>query len=144
MSNEDQIEPTLKNVIERLELNQSTLEDIATWLKISGVEKVRILLEKVLDKPEKTLVYHYSTEERTTREIKDLAGAGLFSISSYQTSWFRLGLMKKIPIHGKERYVKNFNLDDFGIQIPEIAKQDATTGNQITEQPKTEDQPNDT
>ncbi|MFY9300030.1 MAG: hypothetical protein WAO91_02410 [Candidatus Nitrosotenuis sp.] len=123
MSKQGKTEPTLSDVIEVLNRNQNTLEEVATWLKISGTEKVKNLLESTLDKPEKILVYHHSTESHSTREIETLSGVSLFAISSYQTSWFRLGLMKKIPVHGKNRYVKNFDLEDFGIKIPDVDKQ---------------------
>ena len=109
---------TLDDVISSIDKMQNSLNDVVKWLKILGVENVKVLLKKELDKPEKILVYHNSTEGKSTRDIKKLSGAALGSISSYHTIWFNLGLMKKIPIPGNDRYVKNFDLEDCGIKIP--------------------------
>lgn len=117
MSSEKQ-PATLDDVISSIGRLQNSIDNVVTWLKISGVEKVKKLLETELDKPEKILTYHYSVEDKSSRDIKELSGAALGTISSYHTSWFNLGLMKKVPIKGKERYVKNFNLEDFRITIP--------------------------
>lgn len=117
MSNE-KLPATLDDVVSSIGKLQNSIDDAVTWLKISGVEKVKNLLEKELEKPEKILTYHYSIEDKSVRDIKELSGAGLGTISGYQTAWFNLGLMKKVPIRGKDRYVKNFNLEDFGINIP--------------------------
>ena len=109
---------TLDDVISSIDKMQNSLNDIVKWLKILGVENVKILLKKELDKSKKILIYHNSTEGKSIRDIKELSGAALGSITRYHTIWFNLGLMKKIPIQGKDRYVKNFDLKDFGIKIP--------------------------
>ena len=109
---------TLDDVISSIDKMQNSLNDVVKWLKILGVENVQTLLKKELDKSEKILIYHNSTEGKSIRDIKELSGASLGSINSYHTIWFNLGLMKKIPMRGKDRYVKHFNLEDFGIKIP--------------------------
>lgn len=111
---------SLDDIVSAIEKLQNSLDEVSMWQKISGVEKVKEVLERALDKPEKILVYHLSTDDKTTREINNITGVSRVSISSYQKSWFNLGLMKKVPTSSKERYVKNFNLEDFGIKIPEI------------------------
>jgi len=130
MSNNSQ-SATLDDVVDKLEDVKNSLEEISVWLKITGTEKVEKLLNSNLNSPEKILVYHYS-DGKTTREINSLSNASLGSISKYQTSWHRLGLMKKITVKGKERYVKNFNLEDHAIKIPENSQKQGST-QQITE-----------
>ena len=119
MSNEQ--EPaTLNDVVTSISKIQTSLDKIATWLNISGVEKVKKVLEKELDKPEKILIYHNSLKNKSIRKIKEFSGAGLGTISQYHSAWFKLGLMKKIIVSRKDHYVKNFDLENYCINIPTL------------------------
>jgi len=113
---------TLDDVVATLQQNQEILEELRVWAKINGVEKVQSVLNKVLNTPEKKMVYHLS-DGKTTREINAICGVSIGTVSTYWNAWNRLGLMKTISVKGKDRFVKSFDLEDFGINVPQIPKQ---------------------
>lgn len=99
----------------------ATLEEILTWLKISGTEKVRNLLQTALDTSEKRRVYQLS-DGKTTREINAVCGVGASTVSNYWKKWYKLGLMKKVAVKGGgERHFRAFDLEDYGIEVPKVA-----------------------
>jgi hypothetical protein len=110
---------TLDDVVLALQRNQEVLEDIAAWVKIGNTENVRKILINALKSPEEKNVYHLS-DGRGTREINALCGVSRGSISKYQNSWYKLGLVRTVNVKGGERFIKKFNLEDFGIDIPVI------------------------
>lgn len=115
--NVEKIPATLNDVTEALAQNKKILEEISMWLKISGIEKVRGILNSTLNTPEKISVYHLS-DGRGITEIHNTTGMSVGSISNYWNSWNKLGLMKSLPVKGGERLIKNFDLEDYGITIP--------------------------
>ena len=117
MTDKENSPATLDDILPNIIQIQSLLEDISAWLKLISAEKIKNILEEELDSPRKKLVYHYSTEDKSTRTISDLSTMSRGSISNYQKSWYNIGLMKKIQIQGKERYVKNFDLEDYKINV---------------------------
>ncbi len=128
MNNTEQKKPaTLDDVVIALQQNQQVLEEIRVWTKINGVEKVQSVLNKALDTPEKRTVYHLS-DGKTTREINAICGVSIGSVSTYWNSWKRLGLMKTISVKRGDRFIKSFDLEDYGIEVPKItAKQEQQT-----------------
>ena len=111
---------TLNDILAVLEKNQNTLDEISTWIKISGIEKVRDVLTTALDTPEKKTVYHLS-DGSTVQEIESKCSLSDSQISRYQKRWYNLGLMKKERARGRgDRHVKVFDLEDFGIEIPKV------------------------
>ncbi|QLH11266.1 hypothetical protein [Nitrosarchaeum sp. AC2] len=123
MSN-DQKPATLDDVVAALQKNQETLEEIKVWAKINGVEKVQEILKKTLDSPEKITIYHLS-DGRTVRDIIAVSGGSTATVSNYWSIWNRLGLMKSIPVSRGERFIKSFDLESYGIEIPAIAKKES-------------------
>lgn len=121
-NNEQKKPATLDDVLLALEQNQQTLDDIKTWIKISGVEKVQNILSKFLETPEQRIVYHLS-DGKTTREINSVCGVSIGTISRYWKMWYSLGIMKSVSVKGGgERHMKIFDLEDYGVEIPQIKK----------------------
>lgn len=110
---------TLDDVVIALQQNQEILEELMVWTKINGVEKVQSVLNKALDTPEKRMVYHLS-DGKTTREINAICSISIGTVSIYWNTWNRLGLMRIINVKGKDRFIKSFDLEDYGIKMPEI------------------------
>jgi hypothetical protein len=119
---------SLDDLLDVLEANQNTLKEILTWLKVSGAEKVRQLLQSALDSPDKRVVYHLS-DGRTTREIAAVSDVSAGAVSIYWKRWYRLGLMKKINVKGGgERHFRSFDLDDYGIELPKVSTKTQPAG----------------
>ncbi|MEX2193022.1 MAG: hypothetical protein WD717_06555 [Nitrosarchaeum sp.] len=134
MSNEPK-PATLDDVVALLQKNQEILEEIKVWAKINGVEKVQDILKKALDSPEKIVIYHLS-DGRTVRDIIAICGGSTATVSTYWNNWNRLGLMKSIQVNRGERFIKSFDLESYGFEIPAIAKKESKQ--KTTEQTSTE------
>ena len=141
MNNDESKPATLDDVVAVLQQHQEILEDIATWIKIGNYENIKKILDSTLKTPEDKIVYNLS-DGKNIREINNICGVSIGTVSKHWNIWYKLGLMKTVDVKRGERFIKKFNLEDFEIKIPEIAKQNATTENLMIEQPKTEDQPN--
>lgn len=111
----------------------TALDEILTWLKISGTDKVKTLLQNTLDTSEKRLVYQQS-DGKTVREINAVCGVGASTVSNYWKKWYKLGLMKKVSVKGGgDRHFRAFDLEDYGIDVPKIAvKNEAVAGSETT------------
>jgi len=133
--NNDQKPATLDDVVAALQNNQETLDEIKVWTKINSVEKVQDILKKTLDSPEKIAIYHLS-DGRTVRDIIAVCGGSTATVSNYWSSWNMLGLMKSISVKRGERFIKSFDLESYGIEIPVIAKKESKQ--KPTEQHETE------
>lgn len=140
MNDEQKKSATLDDVVVALQHNQETLEEIRTWAKINGVEKVQSLLNKTLNTPEKRIVYHLS-DGKTIREIIAICGGSTATVSTYWNTWNRLGLMKSINVKRGERFIKSFDLEHYGIEIPPIIKKEPKQKTSSTEQNQTEQHP---
>ena len=68
------------------------------------------------------MVYQLS-DGKTTREINANGGPSIGTVSNYWSAWYKLGLVKKILVKGKERYVKSFNLEDYNIKVLTVQQQ---------------------
>lgn len=148
MSEMKQKDATLNDVVVALQKSQEVLEDMAAWIKVGNFENVRIFLTSTFKKPEERIVYNLS-DGRSTREINAACGVSLGSISNYQNNWNKMGLMKTTSVTRGDRYIKKFNLEDFGIEIPKqsdkkTSQPQITTESQTASgQPKTEAKPID-
>lgn len=119
-NNTEQKKPaTLDDVVDALQRNQEVLEDIATWVKIGNFDNIKKILEATLKTPEEKLVYHLSNN-RTTREINSACGVSIGTISKQWNAWYKIGLMKTVSVSRGDRFIKKFNLEDFGIDVPII------------------------
>jgi hypothetical protein len=112
---------TLDDVVAMLQKGNELLEEATIWLRAGSYDKVKKLLQDTLDTPEKKLAYH-SSDGKTTREVGVICNVDFTTIAKYWKAWYKAGLMKSIPVKGGgERNIRNFDLKDFGIEIPKIA-----------------------
>jgi len=125
--NLEELKKQNKLLIEHLNLNQSKLDEmklifseIRNWYKIAHDDKVKPLLETILDDPKKIAVYHISDGENTTRIISKRTGAGTGSVSRWWNEWIDKGIAMPIPKGAGFRAKKMFNLENYTINIPKI------------------------
>jgi hypothetical protein len=94
------------------------LGELLKWTKVTSYKQVKATLEEALAKDAERLVYHLSDGKRTGVEINQLTGISPATISILQSSWTKLGLLAK----GAKAYEKQFNLEDFGLPVPDPAQ----------------------
>jgi len=97
------------------------LQEMLKWTKFAGMKEVKNTLASVMDSEQKRLVYHLSDGTRGTVEIAKLARIGSTqTVFAMWQAWLRLGLGESIPVKGGSRFKRSFDLEDFGIEVPQI------------------------
>lgn len=91
------------------------------WIKFANFDKVKSVLERVLNDDSRKLVYHLSDGKNTTGMIASKTPVSNFTVSTWWRAWATLGIVELIPVQGGgSRGKKVFNLEDFDIPIPKI------------------------
>ena len=118
-----------------------TLKELLKWAKFSGIKEVKPVLESKLDTNDKKIIYVLSDGSKGTREISKIVGSlSHVTIANYWQDWEKAGIGESDAIMGGgNRFKRSFDLEDFGIKVPEIPKQETKT----EEQPKQGAQNND-
>jgi transposase len=96
------------------------LEELVKWVKVTSIPKVKELLEKMLPTSEEKVAYKYSDGETTIREVSQVSGRGIGSISRDWKQWERAGIAVSVPAKRGDRAKSLFSLEDFGIDTPDI------------------------
>jgi hypothetical protein len=110
------------------------LKEILKWIKFAGMKEVKEVLNSVLDTDQKKLVYQLSDGSKGMIEVGKAAGiASTATISKYWKSWLKLGLGENVSVKGGERFRRAFDLEDFGIEVPQLEK--AKVGKEGAETP---------
>ena len=99
----------------------STVKEILKWVRFSGLENVRSELARVLDNDQKRLVYHLSDGKLTSAEIAQKTNISDFTVRNYWSQWYRRGIVEALSVRGGTRYMKSFELDDFGLIVPDVS-----------------------
>jgi hypothetical protein len=102
--------------------NEATaiLKEILKWIKFSGIKEVRTVMTSTLDTEQKRLVYNLSDGKKGSVEISQIIKIGDSTVRRYWDSWARLGLMEPVKVQGGLRYLKSFELADFGLAVPQL------------------------
>lgn len=115
--------PASNNRIEEL------LTEILKWIKFAGAKEVREVLASNLDTDQKRLIYHLSDGNIGSVEIANLTKTSDRTVRRQWESWARLGIVDPIKVRGGDRYKKSFELEDFGIRVPEIPQKSQSVEN---------------
>ena len=105
------------------EENEQTklLREILKWIKFAGMKAVKEVLNSALDTDQKKLAYQLSDGDSGMTEVcKATEIASTSTISRYWKSWQKLGLGESISVKGGERFKRVFDLEDFGIEVPQL------------------------
>jgi len=96
------------------------LKEILKWIKFTGAKEVKNVLIATLDTDQKRLIYHLSDGKQGSMEIAKLAGTSDTTVRRYWAAWVRQGIVESLKVRGGERFKKSFDLEDFGIEVPQI------------------------
>ena len=110
------------------------LSEILKWIRFAGMKGVKDVLLPELDTDEKRWVYQLSDGTKAIAEIKKITGVSSGTISKYWKKWLKLGLGETKAVRRGDRFVRSFDLEDFGVNVPEIkANQNAENNNMKNE-----------
>lgn len=113
-----QSEITLKDV-------HDILKELLKWTKFSGIKEVKPVLESHLSEDSEKLIYHLSDGSKGIQEIAKIIGNVSHStVFRYWKEWEKSDLGESVPIAGGSRFKHLFDLEDFGIKVPPIPKQE--------------------
>lgn len=98
------------------------LEEILRWTRFQGWRNVKDVLTDVLTDDLSKLIYHYS-DGRSSRQIAQKVSVSHVTVVRYWRKWAKVGIVEPIKVGSGIRYRKMFNLEDFGIEVPEIEKE---------------------
>lgn len=112
---------------ENKDINKEILEvlkEILKWTKFQGWKEVKgVLLSQLKD--EKTrLIYHLSNGNASIREIAKKTGVSHETVRNYWKRWSKVPIVEPTTVKGKTRYRKMFQLEDFGIEVPDIPQKE--------------------
>jgi len=96
------------------------LREILKWTRFSGLENARSEIRRTLDTDQKRLVYTLSDGENNSREIAEKCDVSDFTVRKYWSEWNKRGIVSPMSVRGGTRYKKSFDLEDFGLIVPEI------------------------
>ena len=104
--------------------NTKILKDMLKWLRFLGWSKAKETLEESLRDEVDKLIYHFSDGEHGIRDIIPEVKAYNLSTSyggihGKWQRWAQNGIVIPKPAGSGTRYVKIFNLADFGLELPE-------------------------
>ena len=100
------------------------LKDILKWVRFQNWSKAKEALGDNLKDEVDRLIYHFSDGEHGIRDIITEVEAYNLSTSyggihGKWQRWAQNGIVIPKPVRAGIRYVKIFNLEDFGFEIPE-------------------------
>ena len=99
----------------------NTLQEILKWIKFSGMKDVKEVLLNNLTDNAKKIIYHHSDGMNNTTYLKRITNVkGNNVIPNLWDKWKNIGIIEKISVKGGERGKKIFNLEDFGIDVPNV------------------------
>ncbi|QLH11264.1 hypothetical protein [Nitrosarchaeum sp. AC2] len=145
-SNSNQKPIELKDVYDILTDIRDAIKDSSKWAKFTGMKEIKPVLEAQLPNDSKKIIYHLSDSTKGTQEIAKLVGGiSHMSISNYWKSWEKFGLGESVTVMGGKRFKRSFDIEDFGINVPELPKrvEQSTPQSKQDEQSTTEAESHD-
>lgn len=101
----------------------SLLKELLKWTKFQAWGKVKDILLSVLEDDEKKIIYYLSDGKHSSRKIAEKVSVGFSTIVRYWNEWSNSNIVEAIPARGGgSSYKKIFELENFGITIPNIKK----------------------
>ncbi len=96
-------------------------KEILRWIKFANIERVRDVLLSTLDTPNKIVAYQFSDGNNTSTAVSEKAKTGQTTISRWWRNWIKLGIADSITMQGGTRAKRIFDLEDYGIKVPDLA-----------------------
>jgi hypothetical protein len=110
------------------------LREILKWTKFSGRKGVKEVLDSAVSTDQKKIVFQLSDGSKPSLEIGRLARCSDQTVINYWKAWLKQALGDTISVRGGSRFKRAFDLEDFGIEVPNV-QQTATTQQTTTTTP---------
>lgn len=124
----------------------NVLKELLKWVKFSGSKEVKSVLDSNIHSDEEKMIYSLSNGANSSYDIAKIIGANdtvRRRVSDHWDRWEKAGLGEPVSSQGKgKRFKRSFDLEDFGIKVPEIPKQSMPQTEPSIEKPSAEGQTN--
>jgi hypothetical protein len=96
------------------------LKELLKWTRVYVKNRIKETIENEFSEEKKIIVY-YLSDGRSSDDIERLLNKMVtdMTVRNWWKKWALLGFMELHPKY-KKRYVRVFNLEDFGIDIPDL------------------------
>jgi len=115
--NEDKVTSILTKI-------QRDIEEIKNTMKLFLLQSGREVgaeISKILDTPQKKIVYQLTDGVHSAHEISGIVGVSITSINRWWREWQRLGMVTRFIGERRSITRKNFSLEDIGIEVPDVS-----------------------
>ena len=115
----DENEATLADVVSGLKAVQDTLKEVGKWVRFQNVPRLRDLLVKELDSPQKKMAFELTDGEHSRRDIAKELEISDDTVRSWWDKWFQLAIVGESETR-KGRPEKIVSLGEIGIEVPKL------------------------
>src|SRR6267143_4758618 len=116
---QDEKEVTLADVVSALRDAQNSLNEVGKWVRFQNAPRIRDVLLKELDTPQKKVAFELSDGEHSRRDIAKELGLDDDTVRTWWDKWFQLAVVKESEKR-KGRPQKIVSLGEIGIEVPRL------------------------
>jgi hypothetical protein len=106
----------------------AVLREILKWVRLAGIKELKETLASTLDTDELKRLYHFSNGTKGTIELGKLVGMSPSKVSNTWQTWLKQGLGDAVSVKGGNRFRRTFDIEDFGLKVPEDHPAPAVVG----------------
>lgn len=110
----------LQEINRNLAAIQSSIKDMAKWLRFQNLPNLKQLLHDELSDDAKKLAYENTDGTKGLREVGEMSGVPVPTVQSWWSRWYNLGIVDESPTR-KGRMERLCSLRDIGIDVPRQA-----------------------
>jgi len=109
----------LADVVSELRDVQSSLKDVGKWVRFQNAPRLRDVLLKELDTPQKKVGFELTDGEHSRRDIAKEIGIDDDTVRTWWDRWFQLAVVEESEKR-KGRPQKIVSLGQIGIEVPKL------------------------
>ena len=113
----DEKEATLRDVVNGLESARASIAEVAKWLRFQSVPRLREILLRELDVPNKKTAYELTDGEHSRRDIAKEIGIADETVRNWWERWQELAIVRESE-NWRGRPQRIVSLGELGIEVP--------------------------
>jgi len=112
-------EATLAEVVSALEQVSKNLKEVAKWVRFQNVPRLREVLIRELDTPQKKVAFDLTDGEHSRRDIAKEITIDDATVQGWWDKWFQLAIVGESETY-RGRPQKIVSLGELGIDVPKL------------------------
>src|SRR2546422_3844829 len=119
MERKEERPATLNDVAVELKGLKGSVAEVGKWVRFQNAPRIRDVLLKELDTPQKKVAFELSDGEHSRRDIAKELGLDDDTVRTWWDKWFQLAVVKESEKR-KGRPQKIVSLGQIGIEVPKL------------------------